>query len=184
MLNGLPVVPFEEIEQSHPPADHRMSILLGFRDVNRLRARKYQEAKAKGYALVNYVSSRAIVYPDLVLGDNCHIHEGSVVQPFARLGSDVVLGPGTMVGHHSRIDNHCFVAAQATVLGRSAVGSHCVLGANSTIVDGVIVASHCIVGAGAVITRNTQEGEVYIGSAPRLLSKSSGDLAPLLTWPR
>ena len=46
-LLGLPVVPFEELERSHPPDSYAMHISVRFRRVNKLRAEKYTEAKAK-----------------------------------------------------------------------------------------------------------------------------------------
>src|SRR5687767_11355832 len=56
---GLPVVPFEEVERTYPPADYRMFVAMGYQELNKLRARKYQQAKTKGYELISYVSSRA-----------------------------------------------------------------------------------------------------------------------------
>ena len=70
-LMGLPVVPFENLPSSHPPDAFAMHISVSFRRVNRLRAEKYEAAKAKGYELVSYVSSRAYTWPDLTIGDNC-----------------------------------------------------------------------------------------------------------------
>src|SRR5947208_2200480 len=61
-LLGLPVVPFEELERSYPPGEFDMSIPISYRNVNQLRAEKYQAAKAKGYRLVNYISSKAVTW--------------------------------------------------------------------------------------------------------------------------
>src|SRR3954452_25236433 len=75
-LLGLPVVPFEDLERAYPPGEFDMSIPISYRNVNQLRAEKYQLAKAKGYRLINYISSKAITWPGLVIGDNCTILEG------------------------------------------------------------------------------------------------------------
>src|SRR6476659_8724840 len=68
---GLPVVPLEEISDKYPPGDYKMFVAVGYQDLNRFRAQKYAEAKAKGYELVSYVSSRASNFGKVEIGDNC-----------------------------------------------------------------------------------------------------------------
>jgi len=52
-LCGLPVIPFDEIVTSFPPEDFKMIIAVGFINMNKLRADKYEQAKAKGYIFIN-----------------------------------------------------------------------------------------------------------------------------------
>ncbi len=181
---GLPVVPFEQVETIYPPTEHQMSILLGYRDVNRLRAQKYSQAKAKGYQLVSYISSKAIVWPGVEIGDNCYIYENAIVQPFVTIGNNVVVSVDGLIGHHSQVKDHCFVAARATILGCSTVEPYCLLGTNATVVDGITIARECIIGAGSIITSDTRERGVYISKPAELLSKPSNELGRLLTWSR
>ncbi|MGI8958806.1 MAG: acetyltransferase [Bryobacteraceae bacterium] len=183
-LLGLPVVPFEDIERSHPPGEFEMCIPISYRGVNQLRAEKYQQAKDKGYRMINYISSKATVWPGLVIGDNCIVLEGCIVQPFAEVGSNVFMGCGSLVGHHCAIGDHCFFAPGAVTLGSVRVGPYCFLGANSTIRDGIIVAGECVIGAGVNVTRNTEEKQVYIGSPTEPLTKRSDELRQWLTWAR
>jgi sugar O-acyltransferase (sialic acid O-acetyltransferase NeuD family) len=183
-LCGLPVVPFEEIEKLYPPTGHQMSILLGYRDVNRLRAQKYNQGKAKGYKLINYVSSKSIIWPGVELGDNCYIYESTIVQPFSAIGNNVVLSAGAIVGHHSHVKDHCFVSAKSTILGCVVVEPYCVLGANTTLTDSITIAQDCFIGAGSIITTDTPARGVYVTKRAELLSKPSNELAPLLTWSR
>jgi sugar O-acyltransferase (sialic acid O-acetyltransferase NeuD family) len=181
-ISGLPVVPFEEVETVYPPVDYKMAILLSFRDVNKFRAEKYFQARAKGYQLINYISSRASVWPGLVIGDNCFISENSVVQPFVKIGSDVIVGPGSIVGHDSIISDHCFLASGTVILGRVIVEPYCFLGANSTIKDDITIARECIISAGALITKDTKERGVYIAKPAELAPKPSNELSTWLRW--
>lgn len=183
MLLGLPVVPFEDIESVYPPDEFKMSLLISYRKLNRLRAEKYDQAKAKGYELISYVSPKAVTWPGLVMGDNCYIAENSVICPFAEIGNNVFIGAGSLVGHHSVIKDHCFVAPHAVILGSATIEPYCLIGANSTIRDGgVIVARECIIGAGVSITADTREKGVYINRAAELLPKPSNELSTWLTW--
>src|SRR3954465_11850163 len=61
-LFGLPVVPFDEVEQRFDRATHKAFVAVTYTQLNRVRARLYGEVKRKGYACATYVSSRAFVW--------------------------------------------------------------------------------------------------------------------------
>lgn len=182
-LCGLPVVPFEDIESLYPPDECKMFVAIFFGRVNKTRAEKYFRAKEKGYDLISYVSSKAITWPGLEVGENCLISEGSVINPIVRIGNNVVIAPGSIIGHHANIKDHCFLSAHAVVLGNVTVEPYCFLGANSTIRHKVVIARECIIGAGATITRSTKERAVYVDQPAELLPRTSDEMGAWLTWP-
>ena len=137
-LLGLPVVPFEDVAKLYPPSDHAMGVTIAFSKVNRLRAAKYAEAKAKGYDLISYVSSKSATWPGLVMGDNCFIYENSTVGPYVTIGDDVIIA-GASVAHDTVIGDHSFLAAGAVVLGSVTIGEYSVIGANATCRDGITI---------------------------------------------
>ncbi len=148
---GRPVIPFEGVALSHPPAAHGMFVALSYARLNRLRAERCAAARAKGYALVSYVSPRASTFEDLSHGDNCFILEDNTIQPFAVLGSNVTLWSGNHIGHHAVIGDDCFIASHAVVSGGARIGRGCFLGVNATIRDHVTIGEECVVGAGALV---------------------------------
>jgi sugar O-acyltransferase (sialic acid O-acetyltransferase NeuD family) len=160
-LSGLPVVPFEDIEHTHPRDDFAMFVAVGFRGVNRARAEVYERCKSLGYELVSYVNSRATVWGEIEMGDNCFVFEENVIQPNVSIGSDVILWSGNHIGHDSSIGDHCFISSHVVVSGNVTVGSHCFIGVNATLRDGITIEPHCLIGAGALIMRDTKRGEVY-----------------------
>jgi sugar O-acyltransferase (sialic acid O-acetyltransferase NeuD family) len=172
---GLPVVPFEEIVSVYPPGDYKMFVAIWYGRVNKTRAEKCHQARAKGYELISYISSRAITWPGLVVGDNCIIGN-SVIQPFVKIGDNVSIRDGGVICHHAVIKDHCFVASGVVVLGGATVEPYCFLGANSTIRNDITVARECIIGAGTLILENTQEKGVYKGNPPQLLPMPSDEL--------
>ncbi|MDA8101127.1 MAG: acetyltransferase [Nitrospiraceae bacterium] len=182
-LFGLPVVPFENVESRFSPAEHRMSVAVSFQRINRLREEKYRQAKAKGYELINYVSSRASVFQDPLCGDNSYILENAVIGPYVRIGSNVVVASGAIIGHHVELKDHSFISPGAVVLGGSTVEEFCLIGANATIKEETVVARECLVGSGVSITRNTTERGVYLSPPPQLYPKRSDELQTWLMWP-
>lgn len=160
---GLPVIPFEDLENIFSADQVSLLIALGARDVNGFRAKRYAEAKRRGYHFVSYVSSRAVVWNDLKCGENCMIFDGAAVQPFAKIGDNCIIRSGAFLSHHVTLGDHCFVASHAVVGGGASVGERSFLGLNSTIRDGINIAPQCVVAAGAVVTKPTSEGGVYMG---------------------
>ena len=74
---GLPIVPFEKIHECFPPDKFQMHICVVYKRLNRVRMHFYEEAKKKGYTLASYISSRAFVWKNVVIEDNCFIFENN-----------------------------------------------------------------------------------------------------------
>jgi sugar O-acyltransferase (sialic acid O-acetyltransferase NeuD family) len=162
-LFGRPVVPLEDLERTYDPAAYGVFVAVTYTQLNRVRARLYQAVKEKGYQPISYVSSRAFVWHNVSIGENCFIFENNVVQYRVAIGNNVVLWSGNHIGHRSVIRDHCFISSHVVVSGYCEIGESCFLGVNSSIGDHVKVASDCIIGAGAVVVKDTQPGKVYKG---------------------
>lgn len=168
-LLGLPVVPFEDVATLYNPQHYHMFIAVSFTQLNRIRTRLYKQAKLKGYKLASYVSSKAFVWRNVELGDNCFILENNVLQYGVKIGNNVTLWSGNHIGHRAVIHDNCFVSSHVTVSGFCEIGENCFIGINSCMSDGVKIAKNCIIGAGAVVLKNTFEGLVYVGNPAKPL---------------
>lgn len=162
---GRPVVPFDEVEQQFPPADHAMFIALSYTRLNALRRDKFFAAKAMGYQLASYVSSRATILNDGAIGENCFILEDNTVQPFVRIGDNVTLWSGNHIGHHSQIADHTFIASHVVVSGGCKIGEMCFIGVNATLRDHIEIGARCVIGAGALLLADAEPEGVYVGPA-------------------
>jgi len=166
-FKGLPIVDFEDVEKTYPPEDYQMFVAIGYKRVNKAREEKYSQAKGKGYSLESYISSRANIFDNVTIGDNCFVLEDNTLQPFCRVGNNVVAWSGNHIGHHSRIEDHCFITSHVVISGGVVVEPYCFLGVNATIRDHITIARENVIGAGCLITRDTQPREVYIGEASK-----------------
>jgi sugar O-acyltransferase (sialic acid O-acetyltransferase NeuD family) len=153
-LFGLPVVPFETLEQTHAPSEHNVYAALVYTQLNRLRTRLSSQAKAKGYGLASYVSSKAFVWKNVQVGEHCFIFEDNTIQPFVKLGNNVVLWSGNHIGHHSTIKDNCFVSSQVVVSGYVEVGENCFLGVNSAIANNVRIGKNCWLGPSVTVVKD------------------------------
>jgi sugar O-acyltransferase (sialic acid O-acetyltransferase NeuD family) len=175
-LFELPIVPFDEVPSIYPPDEYRMLVAVGYERVNRFRAEKYSEAQAKGYHLINCISSRAVTWPGLDIGENCLVGPNSIIHPSAKIGNNVYIGAGSLVPHDTIIGDHCFLAGNVAISGYVTVEPYCFLGPNSTIRNHITIARACVIGAGALILEDTQEREVYLGTSAERLPISSDKL--------
>jgi len=172
---GLPVVPFEEVEKLYPPDKHKMFVAIGYNKLNKIRMKKYYEAKEKGYELITYVCSKAIVWDNVEIGDNCFIFEANVIQPFVKIGNNVIIWSGNHIGHHTIIEDHCFIASHAVISGHVRIGKYCFIGVNATIRDEARIVDNCIIGAGALVVKDIEESGVYTGHPTKLTRKLRDD---------
>jgi sugar O-acyltransferase (sialic acid O-acetyltransferase NeuD family) len=175
-LEGLPVVPFERLDESHPADAFSMFVAIGFSRVNKARMEVYEQCKRRGYELISYVNSKAILWGELDHGDNCFVFEANVIQPNVRIGNNVILWSGNHIGHDATIEDNCFIASHVVVSGNVTIGRSSFVGVNATFRDGITVAPECVIGAGALIMKDTTEGEVYAVRGTEPLEKKSWDL--------
>jgi carbonic anhydrase/acetyltransferase-like protein (isoleucine patch superfamily) len=176
-VDGLPVVPFEGLADSHPPDRAALFAASGYRRTNALRAEVCEQARGAGYELPNLLCPGASVFGEI--GDNIAIAPGGVVMPHAKLGSGSILSACATVGHDAVVGECCYLSAHSGVLGRGRVGDRCFLGAGALVRNGISVGERSVIGAGALIMKDAAPDSVYSmpGTKPReILSSELDDL--------
>lgn len=177
VLEGKPVVPYEEFEAHFPADQFSVFVAIPASQLNGVRKRFYLELKGRGYRFASYVSSHAFCWRNARIGENTFIFENNVIQPFVEVGNNCILWSGNHVGHRTVIRDHVFIASHAVISGYCDIGEGCFVGVNSTFNDNVKVAEHCIIGSGALVVKDTEAGRVYVGSPARPVpGKSSFDV--------
>jgi len=173
-LYAKPIVAFEDVQEKYPPVDYDVFVAIPASQLNRLRTRLYQEAKAKGYTCATYISSQAFVWRNVTIGENCFIFENNTVQPFVEIGNNVILWSGNHIGHRTVIEDNCFLSSHVVVSGYCRIGASCFLGVNSTFNDHVTVARDCIVASGALVSKSLKEPErIYYGAPAKEMPRKS-----------
>lgn len=162
-LLGKPVVPFETLARDYPPESFAMFVAMGYSKLNKPRAQMFYECKRLGYELITYVSSRACVWGEAALGENCFIFENNVLQPFVKIGNNSILWSGNHIGHDSVIGDHCFISSHVVISGNTVIGDNCFFGVNSAVRDGVTIGKESIIGAGTLILRDAAPNSVFQG---------------------
>ena len=168
-----PLVAFSRVRKKFPPEQYEMHVALSYKKLNQIRAEKYRAAKDLGYTLASYVSSKAVTWKDLAIGDNCFILENQTIQPAVKIGSNVMIWSGNHLGHGSTIGDHTYISSHVCVSGHTQIGEACFFGVNSATKDFVKVGNSVFVAMGALVTKNVDDGAVVVGAQGETFAEDS-----------
>lgn len=169
-IYGLPVIDIDDAEKKYPVDKYKGFVAASSTKLNRVRRDLYNRVKSKGYQLVSYVSSKAFVWHNVIIGDNCFILEDNTLQPFTEVGNNVVMWSGNHLGHRSVINDHCFIASHCVISGFCEIGESSFIGVNATLENDVRIGEDNFIGAGAIIRKNSV-GKSFYQEAPTELAK-------------
>jgi len=164
-FEGLPVVAFDNLEEKYSANDYKLFIPLGYSQINKLRERKFLEAKSKGFGFVSYIHPKATVAMNAKIGENCFIFEDNTVQPFVTIEDNCILWSGNHIGHHSVIKANCFIASHVVISGRCEIGENTFIGVNATLRDHIKIGKSNVIGAGSLMLGDTEDNKVYMEAA-------------------
>ncbi|MDP9195304.1 MAG: acetyltransferase [Pseudomonadota bacterium] len=157
------VLALEDLPASFPPGEVDVFVAVGSGKLNRIRTRLVQRIRDLGYSLTSYVSSRAFVWHNVQIGENCFILEDNTLQPFVKIGNNVTLWSGNHIGHGSIIEDHVFIASHVVISGLCRIGESSFMGVNSATAEEVVIARDNFIAMGAAVTKSTQPDQVLMG---------------------
>ena len=158
----LPVVDFEDVQDSYPPSEYDMFIAIGYHKLNSTRTTKFNEAKAKGYKLISYVCSKNSYWNDLIIGENCFIMEGNIFMQSVKIADNVIIAIGNKIGHDSVIEENCFLTSNIMMGGFCTIKRNTFIGLSVVVRDKTTIGENNILGAGAILLKNTKNGSSYL----------------------
>lgn len=170
---GKPCVDFSKVQELYPPTEYSMFIAVGYSKLNEVRIAKYEQAKAKGYRLASYISSKSSYWPEnLNVGENVMIMEGNTIMPFCTIEDNVVCFIGNILAHHAHIGKHTTFTSHIALGGCVVVGERCFFGLNSTIRDSITIAPGTVIGTASNVLKDTEPFSVYMGNPAKKVASS------------
>ena len=163
-FKGCPVVPLEELVAIYPPSCYLVFVAMYSSQLNRNRARIYNNIKEMGYKFANYISSRCFVWHNVEIGDNCFILEDNTLQSFVKIGNNVTLWSGNHIGHNTKIGDNSFISSHVVISGFCEIGKNCFIGVNSAVANNVKIADDNFIAMGTNINKDTKENQVFKGN--------------------
>lgn len=172
---GLPLAPFSRVQEVFAPTGCKMIIAMGFIDMNELRARKYTEARQKGYEFASFVHQSVLIHDGVSIADNCIILDHVSIHPGCTVEQGVFISSNVNIGHDCVLGASSFVNSGVSIAGGCRIGSGCFLGVNASVGQGVRMGARNFIAANTLVVKDTKDDEVYLsepGQLFRLNSKS------------
>lgn len=143
------------------------------------------EARILGHSVVcsgTKTGSRLRVDYHCFVGEDCQIGDECVIEYYARIYDRVRIGTRTTISgficNEAVIGNNCVIQGSLihsrTKPGREPapiIEDNCLIGAGALVIGSIVIRSGSFIAAGAVVTRDTDEGYLYIGAPARRIRK-------------
>ena len=172
-FEGKPLLPFEELENLMSPDDYDFFAPMSPANMNSDRQSIYEQIHFKGYSTISYISSKATLFSNSTIGNNCFILENNTIQPFVNIGNNCVIWSGNHIGHHSLIEDNVFLSSHVVVSGHCRIGANSFLGVNSTLNDGIQLAPKTFVCMATSVSKSSSEGDVIKSDQGKILKFKS-----------
>jgi len=156
---GLPVVPWDELEERFPPGSVKLLGPLSYQRLNELRRDRHLEGKARGYSFATFIHPDSLVYTSDI-GENCIVLENNVVQPFVKIGDGVIVWTGCFIGYGSSVGDYCFLSAQAGLGDCVKLGDRCFLAGRAAVESRLEVGEACFLDTNVLVRKNLRSESV------------------------
>ncbi len=132
-----------------------------------------EQAEIRHYAIIECAGRVAIGRRSVIGAYNWLQGSGEI-----EIGDDVIIGPGVRIisTTHDISDPDQPFARQPLICGSVRIGNNVWIGADVVILTGVSIGKNVVVGAGALVTRDLDEGGVYVGTPARRVKEVESNL--------
>ena len=116
------------------------------------------------------VHPRALISPNVEIGEGCYVAAGAIVTLNVRVGRFGTINMHCQVAHDDVLGDFVTLHPDTHLAGCVAVGDRCEIGAGTLVIPGVTVGADAVVGAGCVVVRSLPGGCTYVGVPARELA--------------
>ncbi len=173
---GLPVVPFERVDEEYPPDKYEVLLAIGNNRMNNIRKSVFYKCKEKGYNIASFFHSSCSIHSKEI-GEGNILLENCLVYPFAKIGNGnllwdhVLISHDCVVGDFNTFSSYADLCGYVTIGNNGYFGKHCIINEHSKIAD------YTLVGANAYAKRETDPYAVVVPARSVILeNKKSTDL--------
>lgn len=173
---GLPVVPFENIEDNYSPNEYEILIAIGNSKMNKTREDVFKKIKEKGYTVASYIHSNTSMHCK-DMGEGNIILEKCMIYPFSKIGDGNLLWDHVLISHDCEVGDFNTFSSYADLCGYVKIKNNGYFGKHCILNDFIEVDNYTLVGAAAYVKNDTHEYDVIVPARSVVLEhKKSTDL--------
>lgn len=115
------------------------------------------------------ISYPTLLHPNVQIGRNVSIGEGSIICAGNIITVDIALGRHTIlnlsctVGHDTVMKDYCSVMPGVNISGEVTINECVYIGTGAKIINQLTVGDNVTIGSGAVVTKNLEPGVTAVG---------------------
>jgi sugar O-acyltransferase (sialic acid O-acetyltransferase NeuD family) len=159
-LRGYPITPISSLVERGMNSE--IFVAMGYRNLNRDRAKILSRVRDMGFGLVNVLADRHLKGNLEVLGVNNFIMSDAIIQPYVTIGNNNFIWSGSTICHHCTIEDNVWITAGVTIAGGSKIGSNVFIGANATVGSEIVIGSNVFIGAGALVVSDVPSNTAVV----------------------
>lgn len=159
---GLPQIGFKSLSTKFNPANVRLVMAIGYKNINKNRQNIFEKLKEEGFHFETYIHPDAKIFNGNKIGEGSLVLANTVVEPFSVIGKNCVVWANCTIGHHSKIEDHTWIASGTVIAGEGVVKNNTFLGVNVTVANQVTVEAFNVIGGSTFIAKDTKPNEVYL----------------------
>lgn len=141
-------------------------IVTVVRDLD-LRQRVIDTLDARGLGRATFVSSRALVIPNVVLEPGVFVGPFSSIFSYSHIGRDCIVSPYCMISHKVRLGENCLLHPSTSIAGTVTIGKRCTFGLRSAVLDLINICDDVYVGGASTVTKSIDKPGCYVGNPAR-----------------
>ncbi|MCC5835941.1 MAG: acetyltransferase [Opitutales bacterium] len=138
-----------------------------------LRAKVWEQMKAKAARFTRVIHPSAIVGPRVELGEGVILCPQVVLTCDLSIGDNSSLNVAVAVGHNVRIGRHCQISSFADITGHAVVGDGVFFGSRVSILPNQRVGDYATVGAGSVVIRAVEPHSTVFGNPAKTIFRKT-----------
>lgn len=130
---------------------------------NQIRGQISRRFKNINVNLVSLIHPNVVIGEDVSIGEGTVIMAGVVINSSTRIGRGCILNTSCIIDHDSQIGDFVHISPGANLAGSVTIGEYSWIGIGSTIINNVSICQDCIIGAGSLVLDNIQQPGTYYG---------------------
>lgn len=156
--------PDDFLNSKYDPQDK--FIVTVVRDLD-LRQRVIGTLDSRGLTRATFVSSQALVIPNVVLEPGVFVGPFSSVFSHSHIGRDCIVSPYCMISHKVQLGENCLLHPSTIIAGTVTIGKGCTFGLRSAVLDLINICDDVYVGAASTVTKSIDKPGCYVGNPAR-----------------
>lgn len=152
-FDGIPVIPFDELESVFSKAEMKIIVTCGYKKLNQTRKDVFARCISQGYQIDGYIHSTAKIETEQI-GQGNIILPNVRIAPFAKIGNGNIFFNEVIVNHETCVGDFNYFAPGFICGGLCTIGNCNFFGLGSILRDAIGVGNSNLVGASAYLPKS------------------------------